>query len=114
MWGTISKAIPWEFIFGLFSKAVLYFIGKNEDKKEAKKAFLIFLEEVKLDAPVKLNKSYRDQIAVIKEELRKEEINNSIEKEKAKNYKEAYENLAKAGKNGHDVEILDNSEGRRV
>lgn len=109
----ILKAVPWKFIFGLFVKVVLHFISKNEDKIEAKKAFLKFVDELKHDAPVKLNRSYHDQIRALKDELKLEETMNRAIKEEAKAYKEAYEQL-QGGEDGIESEIDDTTKSERV
>lgn len=73
MWTTILKVVPWEFVFGILVKIILHFVDKNEKNEEAKKAFLRFLDEIKHDAPVKLNRNYRDQIKALKEEIKQEQ-----------------------------------------
>lgn len=98
MWNIISKALPWETIFGLVVKLILYMVDKRTQNIEAKEAFLKFIDEIQKDVSVNLNQSYKYQLSVLKERIRQEQVEiDNIKKEK-QIYKKNYLKLIKSEK----------------
>lgn len=81
----ILKAVPWQAVFALIMKLILYFVSKSAETEEAKKALLLFMDAIDDKVTIKLNDEYErqkkevsrimrdqaDQISQLREELRK-------------------------------------------
>jgi hypothetical protein len=72
---------------------ILGFVIDRKKDSDLRTEFLKFVTAIEKDVSVNLNKSYRDQILHIKEELRLEDVARSTLAEEHLNYKTAYEKL---------------------
>lgn len=93
MWTVIAAAIPWKTIFSGVVWIILRLVDKGEERKDMKKKFMQFIDEVDKSAPLKIRANYRKQIFELRKEILGEEQALRQLKISEENYRKNFQQL---------------------